>query len=586
LLVAACGGDDEGSETSNSFITRETADTSSAAKRGGTMKWFGGSDPANWDFHVGHPTKNLVYALTVGALVNHKAGVNAPPSYEDVAPDIAESWEWSGDKLQVTLKLRSDVKWHDKAPVSGRSFDAEDVLFSWDRFTRIGQQRSLLANAVNPNAPIVSITSPDPRTVVIKLKEPTNYLLPALSPLASGNFVLVPKETDSTYDIQRDVINTGPFILDKYEVGVRFELRRNPEYYDKQKPFLDRLEIAFLPEYAQQLAQFKAGNIYSASGGPVFPPSSNVRPEDVLPVKRESPNLNVFTAAQFGFHTQNTCAFGWLPAGQSPFRDERVRQALSMSYDRDLFIETFNNVSKFEAEGVPMDATWYTTLGPAPGWRLDPKSKDFGPNAKYYEYNLDEAKKLLAAAGYPNGLDVRSHYVSSPSLGGDPDFQKSAQVRDGMAAEAGFRTSVNILDPNTIPQTYNSGEYEGWYYRSGRQGAEDAVSWLEYRYRTNAGPGFLGFDVKGIGDKSGDPEVDSLISKARGELDANKRRAIVHDIERYLAKAMYTVNIPGIASNIQMAWPALQNFLVFHGDRRSTPFAWWLDETQPPFNKS
>ena len=59
--------------------------------------------------------------------------------------------------------MRPSVKWHNKAPVNGRVLDAQDVIFSWDRFSKSGSDRASLANAVNPNAPILSVTSPDAR---------------------------------------------------------------------------------------------------------------------------------------------------------------------------------------------------------------------------------------------------------------------------------------------------------------------------------------------------------------------------------------------------------------------------------------
>ena len=77
-----------------------------------------------------------------------------------------------------------------------------------------------------------------------------------------------------------------------------------------------------------------------------------------------------------------------------------MRQALSLSWDRDLFIDATYNVDAFAKEGIELETRWNTPVyNVADGWWLDPKSKDFGPNAKYYQFNLDEAKKLIAAAG-------------------------------------------------------------------------------------------------------------------------------------------------------------------------------------------
>ena len=100
------------------------------------------------------------------------------------------------------------------------------------------------------------------------------------------------------------------------------------------------------------LSQFKAGNTYGA-----ISTNSAIRQEDVLFVKKEDPRVNIFQgdfATQAGF-VQN---FGWQPEGRSPFVDERVRQAVSMAIDRDLFIDTVSNVAPFRSEGLPVETRW------------------------------------------------------------------------------------------------------------------------------------------------------------------------------------------------------------------------------------
>src|ERR1043166_969416 len=146
--------------------------------------------------------------------------------------DLAESWEWSPDGLQITMKLRPGVKWHNKPPVNGRLFDAEAVLFTWDRFTRRSSNRAAIANAINPDAPVVSLTAPDARTVVIKLKEPVVYALGLFADDRSGGMANIPKETDSKFDPRGDIIGSGPFVLSSYTPSVGFVLKRNPDYFD------------------------------------------------------------------------------------------------------------------------------------------------------------------------------------------------------------------------------------------------------------------------------------------------------------------------------------------------------------------
>jgi ABC-type transport system substrate-binding protein len=311
-----------------------------------------------------------------------------------------------------------------------------------------------------------------------------------------------------------------------------------------------------------------------------------VRQEDVLSLKKDVPDLLLYANQPSGF-SGAALNFGWLPAGQSPFNDERVRQAASMSWDRDLYIDVFSNGEKFRAAGLPVDSYWASSLSAGTGgWRLDPKSKEFGANAKYFQHNVAEAKKLLSAAGYPDGLEMVSSYIPGPQLG--DSYPRENQVLEDMAREAGFKPKTNLIDYVTKYPGYRdgNGKYEGWLYIAGPTTADDAVGMLTWRYSKAGGAGYLGFDTAGKGDGSGDPQVDALLKKAQSELDTGKRRALIFDLQRYLAQKQYNVPKPGEASYFTLAWPALRNFNTYRGERRTDNYFLWLDETQPPIKKA
>src|SRR5439155_16390382 len=158
-----------------------------------------------------------------------------------------------------------------------------------------------------------------------------------------GNVAIVPKETDTTFDSRGDMIGTGPIIMSKYTTSEGWVLKRNPAYYDPDYLLVDQVDLPIITEYAAALAQFKAGNLHYFD---------LIKGEDLLSVKREQPQLQIYPA-DFVFQA-NTLTFGLLPEGKSPFLDERVRQAVSMSWDSDLWIDTFQNVSRFRSEGLPV----------------------------------------------------------------------------------------------------------------------------------------------------------------------------------------------------------------------------------------
>jgi ABC-type transport system substrate-binding protein len=337
-------------------------------------------------------------------------------------------------------------------------------------------------------------------------------------------------------------------------------------------------------EYASRLSQFKAGNIHFLA---------TVRPEDLLVVKKDEPRILIYPSIVLAPVSQATdhLTFGLLPEGKSPFLDERVRQAVSMSWDRDLYIEVFHNISKFAAEGLPQETRWHSQVWAGhEGWWLDPQGKDFGPNAKYFKHDIAEAKKLMAAAGHPNGFNIRSSY---PVSGTGSDVKRLAEVLDGMAGDIGIKTTVGPIDYATeyIPiYRDGSGQYEGWAYHSisgSNPGSLSPVRGTADMYWPKAGVTFKGFSTSGKNDQSGDPTLTSMLEKARIERDTEKRRSLLFDVQRHLGKAMWGLLQPGAATSFEMAWPAVGNYSVwFPTGVGWAHYQWWLDQTKPPFTSA
>src|SRR5437870_689109 len=184
---------------------------------------------------------------------------------------------------------------------------------------------------------------------------------------------MMPKETDATFDSKGDMIGTAAYSLAKYEPSVGFTMKRHPDFWDQDAALADQIDVPIISEYAAALAQFQAGNIFSFGA---YISGPGIRGEDVLRVKQDVPKISIYQgeigAGQSPTTSPLYLAFGFLPG--SPFNDERVRRAVSMSLDRDLYLETFFNVSRFEAAGLPVETRWNTAL-PATrdGWWQDPK---------------------------------------------------------------------------------------------------------------------------------------------------------------------------------------------------------------------
>jgi ABC-type transport system substrate-binding protein len=339
------------------------------------------------------------------------------------------------------------------------------------------------------------------------------------------------------------------------------------------------MDFPIVSEYATGLAAFRSGQIYQ------YP----VRSEEMLGVKRDIADLALYQGDLVLPASAATLFFGYKNTQRGMFRDKRLRQAYSMSIDRDLFAETWFNVSNFTSQGLPVTTAWSSAV-PAneyTGWWLDPRDKNFGPNGKYYQLNVAEAKKLISAAGFSSGVE----YISTRAGGNyGPEYDRQIEIMEGMAADAGFRPRANVVQyqNDLIPNYQNvQGEFEGIAWMLRPQSSSDPIDKLAENLFSKSGPNFIGFDTAGKGDHTGDTFVDDQIRKSRVERDTVKRKQLMTDLQKYLGDQMYLIRPVAGASGFELAWPALRNFLYYRGARRSEEWSYfWLDSTLKPLGGS
>jgi ABC-type transport system substrate-binding protein len=588
-FLAACGGDDDDDSGVETSGTPEATpeDTSGLlqpitedkdAQPGGVFVLNNGSnrDPLHLDGKAqGQIQLNFFQSMAYEALVRNKAGYKEPSTWSEVEPQLAESWELSGDKLQITFKLRDGVNWQNIPPVNGRPLDSEDVLASWNYFigSDTPNNKASSANAINPAAPIIGWEAPDPQTVVLNLSEPTSMIYQRLAQMITGEVgSIYPKEIGETFNAEQGQIGTGGWMLDRFEPSVGLFYSKNPDYWDDSSAWFDEVQVPLIPEYAQQLAQLRTGALAT-----VVP---QVLADDILPTKQEVPQLQMVAAVAASNSPGASVRFGWDPISgmPSPFLDARTRQAISMAFDRDAYIDVFYNVSKFEAEGLPVATYYYTQMGYVPDWTLDPlDANDFGENAMFYDYNVAEAMKLKEAAEsdyeggkFPSFVSGRVNAVFGPI------YTQQVEVMDQFARDIGFDVQAYPLDYNLdyLPKVVTKqGHFEvpdmGWAYAIGAVTSPDPTDLFLWRYYSKAGvtSGSLGLGTPG--GPPADAQVDMLVEQARGEFDSDSRKEIILDLQRMLSGSIYNVPQPGIADQFWLQQPAFRNFFVFQNDSRT-----------------
>lgn len=576
LSLVGCGsskqsGSSKSGDATSTGLVSKPVDTTSSAVKGGVLPSIVTSDaPSLSAYH-----SVAVYAVQhsdrayskffMPSVANRSKGEQA---LSTVDPDVISSYETSPDGLTLTMKLRPEATYDPRPPTNGRKVTTGDVDFSWKLFKSNHKARGLISNEVNKNAPVASVTVPDDKTIVMKLAFPSPSLLPNLAFYLNGPFIY-PVEADGKYDPNAEMRGSGPWLLDKYTPSVSFQYRRNPNYYDKSRPLLDGLDLPIVPEYATQLAQFRAGKVYSFG----------IRSEDIVPMKKDIPEM-VMAASDFTTALGGLVWFDYRPNKGSIWFDERVRQALSMTVDRDLFIDTLSNAKQYTNVGIPVEKRWnsHVPAGESQFW-LDPQDKDFGENAKYFKLNIAEANKLVKAASGKDKLDTAWTIVAGNDYG--QAYHQQADVLQGMFNEGPFKFTTVPLDYSTAFAQRASAaghltgghDFDGAAY--GLIPVFPEVDSLFANHYISGGPYYKFED-----DYPNDPKWDSFMKQQQLEQDPKKRVEIIKDFQRYAAGKMYLLPYPGNANTFSIGWPWAGNFGTFTTRGLNTDTYLWLDKSK------
>ncbi len=564
LALVGCGDDDDddggssggqlGTATPAPNATPTPSDPLAGGKRGGIYRTYATGDPPTLD-----PWGNISF-LTKGysayyysRLFMYKAGPGIPYGSVRPTPDAAASAEATPDGLKWTVKLKPNIKFHDIAPVSGRQMTTEDVKASWDRAS---SKES--TNKPQSSMPVDKVEYPDATTIVFSLSKPAAVFLDVLAD--SNIFYILPKEAfNGGFDPAKTAIGSGPWMFESYQPSVKFVSKRNPNWHlgkPDGAPFFDGVETTIIPEYANRLAQFLAGNLDACD------PNA----DDLPGLIKQIPG------ARITGRTGPTLSFTYFdPAAISSgfAKDPRVRQAISMSMDRDALMELGYNVKKLRDAGIKVETPWHNLI-PAgeTAWWIDPVGTKMGDAGKYFKYNPAEAKKLLEAAGFASGIDAGTYQYTANRYG--KLFNDIAEATGQYMTAAGIKTTTEVQDYSSkyITQTF-IGNFKG----------------IAFGYETpfpEAGSYLTRFftDNPQNHSKINDPELTKLANDATVEVNEEKRKEIFAQAQIKNAEKMYYIpNVAGAGTGWTAAQPNIVNYTEFStksygGAAEEMPFRW------------
>ena len=495
-----------------------------APKKGGTLNlrlW----DPPHFDLHAAGGLSyklHIPMSFTHSRLVRHKTGPSIVPGTFQFEPDLAESWTQPNETTYV-FKLRRGVRWHNKPPANGREFTADDVVYTINRFqTTKGHANAHMLKAVD------KVEAVDKYTVRFTLKEPSAWFLDTLaSPMVVG---MVNKETSEKFgDLKKpeSFVGTGPWMLDSYRPNQGMTLVRNPNYFIPGLPHIDKIEIFVDEDNASRTASFLAGK-YDL--GWEFPGQINrtdwVQIKDAALKKRPGLKTAEFPANVMSHISMRT--------DQKPFSDVRVRQAMSHAIDRQGIIDAVaEGVGVFNAAVPNALKDWAVPVN------------QLGEGAKYFKYDPAEAKRLLAAAGYPNGFPGSLCFTTY----GSTVLVDSMQLVLKNLKDVGIDAKLDQKEYGAYITSCFYGKFDSMTYGPQTPFLEPD-SFLYGQYYP---------DEPRNQSHIKDPVLADMLIRQRRTFDLAKRKEQVAEIQKYLAKQQYYITTN---SGVYVAvWDgALQNY--------------------------
>ena len=428
-------------------------------------------------------THGHVSGIVYSKLLEFEVGRDVEYGSMGLRGDLAEKWAPSADGLSWTFNLRKGVKWQNIAPVNGRAFTSADIVCTVNRIQTLpGVQKNLMDV-------VASMETPDANTIVFKL----NAAYGAFDEtMASFYMEILPCEgTRGEFDLAQTAIGTGPFILQKWDRKVQKTYIKNPDYFVAGKPHLDGVNIIIQSDPASAIAAFRTKqlDVTGSVTSTLLPTVTSTNPDAVV-------------ESQLGL-TMNQITFN---QAIKPFDDLRVRQAVSMAWDRVGMGEAFYPYGIAIAGAYP--STLFGSMSSEEALKLKP-------------FDATAAKKLLADAGYPNGFDVQ--LLTTDGYG--PNFVNQAQWVQQDLKEVGINATLRILDYATYFSTFAAEDYEMSFGLG--TGFLTTDEWLQALYKTGGPRNWFNLS---------DPRLDALITEQRGIVDKDDREKKLQEVSSYIVE--------------------------------------------------
>ena len=384
-----------------------------------------------------------------------------------VVPALAKSYNISKDGREYTFHLYPGIKFHDGSPCT-----AEDVKFS---FERLLDPKTAAVNRKYYMG-VESIQVINPLTVKFKVKKfDSNFLFN----VARGDAVIVSRQAIDR--LKSQPVGTGPFRFVEWKRGDSVAMVRNPDYYVKGIPYLEKVVFKFIPDPSAQLAALRAGDVDVLA--------YDLSPENA-PMLEKDPRFKVLKG-----HTTTDVIMA-INNSRKPFNDPRVRQAITLAIDRKAIIE-----GAVAGYGSPI------------GSHMDPTNPYYIDLSGLYPYNPEKAKKLLAEAGYPNGFEAVLKLPEPYAYA-----RRSGEIIADQLSKVGIKLTLEVIQwGQWIDRIFKNAEYDLTVIGHAEPFDIEIYGRPNYYFRYH------------------NPNFQELIKKAEEEMSEPARKKIYEEAQRMLA---------------------------------------------------
>ena len=418
-------------------------------------------------------------------------------------PYLAEKWEISKDGLSVTLHLVKNAVFHDGKPIT-----SEDVAFSIMTVKAFHPFQSMLA-------PVERVDTPDPHTVVIRLKKPHSAILLAMSPAL---LPILPKhvygsvENVKNHPANLKPIGSGPFKLEAFVPGKEIRLIKNDAFFIKGRPYVDRLTIKIIRNTLEEGLGMEIGDSHMMASFQDLNELDHLRSLDHLVVVKN------------GFKGIGPICWVAFNLQQKPFNDVRVRKAMAYAIDRKFIVDAmFKGETAMETGPISSNSPFYSS------------------HVNLYEQDFEKANRLLDEAGYPRdetGKRFSFRLTYMPERAG---INRKISEYLGQLFLRNLGVEAVIEHPENFKDWMR--KVSNWDFQ---MTFDDVFNWgdpvigVHRTYlSSNIRKGVIWSNTQGYRN----PEVDALLEQAGSELDFEKRYVLYEKFQKVITDELPVYSI-------------------------------------------